>query len=54
VSNQLNIFDEQHKAKCKAYREVFYRGVKARYEREKKEWEMKDLTLISIKINPKK
>lgn len=54
MSNQLNIFEEKHKAKCKAYRDWFYRGVKERFAEKEKQRRKKDLSPISIRIKPNK
>lgn len=53
MSNQLNLFKESRKRRYKAFYNDFYKGVKERYERERREKQINKQERISILIKPK-
>ena len=50
IVKQLDIFEQQLQVKIKAYREHFYRGVKERYAKEKRDRETKNNEMIYINL----
>ena len=51
MSNQLSLFEESRKRRYKAFYDDFYKGVRERYERERRAKQINKYERISILIN---